>query len=57
MTIVATSSRYGGDFKGSKVSGSVGTGSELYVDEFELLYECLCVKSIIYSYVVSGLVK
>lgn len=33
MTIVATSSRYGGDFKGSKVSGSVGTGSELYVDE------------------------
>ena len=39
MTIVATSSRYGGDFKGSKVSGSVGTGSELYVDEFELLYE------------------
>lgn len=39
MTIVATSSRYGGDFTGSKVTGSVGTGSELYVDEFELLYE------------------
>ena len=39
MTIVATSSRYGGDFSGSKVSGSVGVGSELYVDEFELLYE------------------
>lgn len=39
MTIVATSSRYGGDFEGSKVIGSVGSGSELYVDEFELLYE------------------
>lgn len=39
MTIVATSSRYGGDFTGMKVSGSVGVGSELYVDEFELLYE------------------
>jgi len=39
MTIVATPSRYGGDFTGSKVTGAVGTGSELYVDEFELLYE------------------
>jgi hypothetical protein len=39
ITIVATSSRYGGDFTGAKVSGSVGTGSELLVDEFELLYE------------------
>lgn len=39
MTIVATSSRYGGDFTGVKVSGSVGVGSELWVDEFELLYE------------------
>lgn len=39
ISIVATSSRYGGDFTGSKVTGSVGTGSELYVDEFELLYD------------------
>lgn len=39
ITIVATSSKYGGDFTGSKVTGSVGTGSELLVDEFELLYE------------------
>lgn len=39
ITIVATSSRYGGDFSGMKVSGSLGVGSELWVDEFELLYE------------------
>lgn len=39
MTLVATSSHYGGDFTGMKVSGSVGVGSELWVDEFELLYE------------------
>ncbi|MEG2229075.1 MAG: PCMD domain-containing protein [Odoribacter sp.] len=39
MTIVATSSRYGGDFTDAKVTGSVGIGSELFVDEFELLYD------------------
>ena len=39
ITIVATSSHYGGDFTGMKVTGSVGVGSELWVDEFELLYE------------------
>ena len=39
MTIVATSSRYGGEFEGAKVVGQVGHGSTLYVDEFELLYE------------------
>lgn len=38
MTIVATSSRYGGDFSGSKVIGRVGAGSTLWVDEFELSY-------------------
>jgi hypothetical protein len=38
MTIVATSSRYGGDFSGSKVVGRVGAGSTLWVDEFELTY-------------------
>ena len=38
MTIVATSSRYGGDFEGSKVIGRVGAGSTLWVDEFELSY-------------------
>jgi len=38
MTIVATSSRYGGDFEGSKVVGRVGAGSTLWVDEFELSY-------------------
>lgn len=38
MTIVATSSRYGGDFSGSKVVGRVGAGSTLWVDEFELSY-------------------
>lgn len=39
MTIVATSSRYGGEFEKSKVVGQVGHGSTLYVDEFELLYD------------------
>lgn len=39
MTIVATSSRYGGEFSGSRVSGQVGAGSTLWVDEFELLYD------------------
>lgn len=38
MTIVATSSRYGGDFSGSTVVGRVGAGSTLWVDEFELSY-------------------
>lgn len=41
MTIVATSSKYGGDFDsaGKKVIGQVGDGSTLWVDEFELGYE------------------
>ena len=39
MTIVATSSRYGGEFDGKSVKGKVGEGSTLYVDEFELIYE------------------
>lgn len=39
ITIVATSSRYGGDFDGMKVAGQVGLGSILWVDEFELGYE------------------
>lgn len=43
MTIVATSSRYGGEFEGTgifgtKVVGQVATGSTLWVDEFELSY-------------------
>ena len=38
LTIVATSSRYGGDFEGSKVVGQVGAGSTLWVDDFELSY-------------------
>lgn len=39
IAIVATSSKYGGDFDGMKVSGAVGAGSTLWVDEFELSYE------------------
>ncbi len=39
MTIVATSSRYGGEFSGARVCGQVGAGSTLWVDEFELVYE------------------
>lgn len=38
ITIVATSSRYGGDFDGKAVVGRVGAGSTLWVDEFELSY-------------------
>lgn len=38
ITIVATSSHYGGEFSGSKVVGQVGAGSTLWVDEFELSY-------------------
>ena len=41
IAIVATSSRYGGEFDaaGKKVVGQVGDGSTLWVDEFELGYE------------------
>lgn len=39
ITIVATSSHYGGDFDGAKVVGKVGAGSTLWVDEFELSYD------------------
>lgn len=39
IAIVATSSRYGGDFTGSKVTGAVGVGSTLFVDEFKLGYD------------------
>lgn len=39
ITIVATSSKYGGDFEGLKVVGQVGSGSTLWVDEFELSYD------------------
>lgn len=39
MTIVATSSHYGGEFEGAKVKGQVGAGSTLWVDEFELIYD------------------
>ena len=38
ITIVATSSHYGGHFKGSEVTGQVGGGSTLWVDDFELSY-------------------
>lgn len=38
ITIVATSSRYGGEFSGTTVIGQVGKGSTLWVDEFELSY-------------------
>lgn len=38
ITIVATSSHYGGEFEGSKVVGQVGGGSTLWVDEFELSF-------------------
>ena len=38
LTIVATSSRYGGEFSGNKVVGQVGAGSTLWVDDFELSY-------------------
>lgn len=39
MALVATSSRYGGDFEGMKVCGPVGHGSTLWVDELEFIYE------------------
>ncbi|WP_304201780.1 PCMD domain-containing protein [Phocaeicola plebeius] len=41
ITIVATSSKYGGEFDdaGKKVIGQVGDGSTLWVDEFELSYD------------------
>lgn len=41
ITIVATSSKYGGEFdsNGKKVIGQVGDGSTLWVDEFELSYD------------------
>ncbi len=41
IAIVATSSKYGGDFDadGKKVIGQVGDGSTLWVDEFELSYD------------------
>ena len=39
LAIVATSSRYGGDFDGMKVVGQVGEGSTLWIDELELSYD------------------
>lgn len=39
ITIVATSSRYGGEFSGMSVIGQVSAGSTLWVDEFSLSYE------------------
>lgn len=38
LTIVCTSSRYGGIFSGTKVAGKVGAGSTLWVDDFSLSY-------------------
>ena len=38
ITIVATSSRYGGEFERLKVIGQVAVGSVLWVDEFELKF-------------------
>ncbi len=38
ITIVATSSHYGGHFEGNEVTGQVGGGSTLWVDDFELSY-------------------
>lgn len=38
ITIVATSSRYGGYFEGTKVVGQLAVGSTLWVDDFELSY-------------------
>jgi hypothetical protein len=39
ITIVCTSSRYGGVFNGMKVNGKVGVGSTLWVDDFSLSYD------------------
>lgn len=38
ITIVATSSRYGGEFDGMNVIGQLALGSTLWVDDFELSY-------------------
>lgn len=38
ITIVATSSRYGGEFSGTNVIGQLAVGSTLWVDDFELSY-------------------
>lgn len=38
ITIVATSSRYGGEFEGMSVVGQLAVGSTLWVDDFELSY-------------------
>lgn len=38
ITIVATSSRYGGYFSGMNVIGQLAVGSTLWVDDFELSY-------------------
>jgi hypothetical protein len=38
ITIVCSSSRYGGEFNGTDLLGKVGVGSVLYVDDFELEY-------------------
>lgn len=38
ITIVATSSRYGGEFSGMSVVGQLAVGSTLWVDDFELSY-------------------
>jgi len=38
ITIVATSSRYGGEFEGMSVVGQLAEGSTLWVDDFELSY-------------------
>ena len=39
MAIVATSSKYGGVFSGTKVIGKMGIGSVLFVDNFTLSFE------------------
>lgn len=39
ITIVATSSHYGGHFEGNNITGQVGEGSTLWVDDFELSYD------------------
>lgn len=38
LTIVATSSHYGGHFEGTSVTGQVGANSTLWIDDFELSY-------------------
>lgn len=39
IAIVATSSKYGGVFSGTKVTGKMGIGSVLFVDNFSLSFE------------------